>query len=322
MGEIKYSVVIQVYNSSAWIEELVLQIETVLNEIPGEYEILLINDCSPQPMTWSVLKDVADAHKRVVCINLQYNAGQFNALLCGMKHARGQYVITMDDDFQHQPTEIPKLISCMEEKDCDCVIGEYAHKRHNIIRRMGSKFANWLAEKIYKKPKGVTSNSFRIMKRQLARVLVNYRGKKPQIGPMIFSATKSIGTVTIEHNKRKYGKSGYHPLRLVSETFSIIINASTFPLDLVSIGGFFVAGISFAIGIVYFILYLARRITVPGFTAQILVTTFFSGVILFSIGMVGKYVGRIVQEVIGFPSYMVEEVYEGGKEKENESFEE
>lgn len=319
MEKKKYSVVIPVYNSSAWIEELVSQIEEVLTDIGVNYEIILVNDRSPELVTWSVLKKVADVHANVKCINLQYNSGQFNALLCGMKFAGGDYVITMDDDFQHQPKEIRKLILGMNETHYDCIIGEYAHKEHNIIRRLGSKLANWLAEKIYKKPKGITSNSFRILKHELAEVLVNYKGKKPQIGPMIFSATKNIGTVTIEHSRRKYGKSGYHPLRLISETFSIITNASTIPLDLVSIGGFCVAGISFAIGFVYLILYLTRKTTVPGFTAQILVTTFFSGVILLSIGMVGKYVGKIVQELIGFPPYMVEEFYEGENEK-NETF--
>lgn len=314
--EIEYSVIIPVYNSSAWIEELAVQILETLSNIGQTFEIILVNDKSPARETWSILKKVADKYPCIKCINLQYNSGQFNALLCGMKHSKGKYVITMDDDFQHQPKEILKLIQRMQEEDCSCVIGEYIQKKHNFIRRAGSRLANRIAEKIYNKPKGVTSNSFRIVKRELADVLVNYRGKKPQLGPMIFSATKDISTVPVEHSERKYGKSGYHPLKLISETFSIIINASTFPLDMVSIGGFCVACISFVIGFVYLIRYLTNQIKVPGFTAQILVITFFSGVILLSIGMVGKYVGRIAQELIGFPSYMVEEVYERRKKED------
>lgn len=319
MIDIRFSVVIPVYNSSMWIETLINEIEEVLEKRGDIYEIILVNDRSPQEETWLRLKEIAQKHTSVKVINMQYNCGQFNALICGMKYAKGTYIITMDDDFQHQPKDIIKLIEKIEETNSDCVIGAYNHKNHNYIRRLGSRIVNWVSEKIYNKPKGITSNSFRILKRELAEVLVSYKGKKPQIGPMIFSVTNNVETTEVEHQKRKYGKSGYNPIKLVKETFTIIVNASTFPLDLVSVGGTFVAAISFMIGFVYLVLYFMHEIKVPGFTAQILVTTFFSGVILLSVGVVGKYVGRIVQELIGFPPYMVEEFYEGDKERKNEN---
>ena len=308
MSDMEYSVVIPVYNSGEWMDELKAAIQKVMDTLDGKYEIVMVNDGSPKLDTWDIMLSMCEKYKHMKMINLQYNSGQLNALLCAMKNSSGKYVITMDDDFQHSPDEIPKLVAKIKETNCDCVIANYAHKEHNGFRKLGSKFANFLSHKIYKKPKNITSNSFRIMKRDLAIALTSYRGKFPQIGPMIFSLTRNIDVVTIEHKERKYGKSGYSVGHLISETMNIIINGSTFPIDFMAIFGFIVSGISFEIAFVYFILYIVGSTTVPGFTAQILATSFFSGVITFSIGIVGKYIGKIVKESSGFPPYLEREI--------------
>lgn len=308
MSDMEYSVVIPVYNSGEWMDELIAAIQKVMDTLDGKYEIVMVNDGSPKLDTWDIMLSMCEKYKHMKMINLQYNSGQLNALLCAMKNSSGKYVITMDDDFQHSPDEIPKLVAKIKETNCDCVIANYAHKEHNGFRKLGSKFANFLSHKIYKKPKNITSNSFRIMKRDLAIALTSYRGKFPQIGPMIFSLTRNIDVVTIEHKERKYGKSGYSVGHLISETMNIIINGSTFPIDFMAIFGFIVSGISFVIAFVYFILYIVGSTTVPGFTAQILATSFFSGVITFSIGIVGKYIGKIVKESSGFPPYLEREI--------------
>lgn len=308
MSDMKYSVVIPVYNSGEWMDELIAAIQKVMDTLDGKYEIVMVNDGSPKLDTWDIMLSMCEKYKHMKMINLQYNSGQLNALLCAMKNSSGKYVITMDDDFQHSPDEIPKLVAKIKETNCDCVIANYAHKEHNGFRKLGSKFANFLSHKIYKKPKNITSNSFRIMKRDLAVALTSYRGKFPQIGPMIFSLTRNIDVVTIEHKERKYGKSGYSVGHLITETMNIIINGSTFPIDFMAIFGFIVSGISFVIAFVYFILYIVGSTTVPGFTAQILATSFFSGVITFSIGIVGKYIGKIVKESSGFPPYLEREI--------------
>lgn len=308
MSDMEYSVVIPVYNSGEWMDELIAAIQKVMDTLDGKYEIVMVNDGSPKLDTWDIMLSMCEKYKHMKMINLQYNSGQLNALLCAMKNSSGKYVITMDDDFQHSPDEIPRLVAKIKETNCDCVIANYAHKEHNGFRKLGSKFANFLSHKIYKKPKNITSNSFRIMKRDLAVALTSYRGKFPQIGPMIFSLTRNIDVVTIEHKERKYGKSGYSVGHLITETMNIIINGSTFPIDFMAIFGFVVSGISFVIAFVYFILYIVGSTTVPGFTAQILATSFFSGVITFSIGIVGKYIGKIVKESSGFPPYLEREI--------------
>lgn len=308
MKKIEFSIVIPIYNSGDWLDELVHQIEEVMDKICKPYEIVLVNDGSPKLDTWPIMMGLCDKYKYLKIVNLQYNSGQLNALLCAMKHAEGKYIITMDDDFQHSPKEIPKLIAKITETDCDCVIANYRHKEHSAFRKLGSKFANFLSENIYHKPKNITSNSFRIMKKDLAAALTSYQGKFPQIGPMIFSLTRNIEVVLIDHKERKYGKSGYSAMHLIRETLNIVLNGSTIPIDLVGFLGIFISVISFCLAVVYFILYLLDKIKVPGFTALILAITFFSGVITLSIGIVGKYIGKMVRESSGFPPYLVREI--------------
>ncbi len=311
--QIKYSVVIPVYNSCNWLEKLILQISQVMDSVGDTYEIVLVNDGSPQLETWPVMKEIVQRHAHLKAVNLRYNSGQFNALMCAMKNAEGEFIITMDDDFQHDPAEIPKLISKMRESDCDCVIGSYEHKEHSLFRRAGTRLVGFLSEKIYSKPKGMASTSFRIMKRDLAESLLLYRGKKPQIGWMIFSLTRNVETVTIEHKKRAYGKSGYDARHLIRVTMDIIVNGSTFPLDLTSMGGLVISAAAFVIAIIYFVLYMIGKIHVSGFTTLILAISFFSGVILFGIGMLGRYIGRLFQECIGFPAYDEKEIVCSGE---------
>ncbi len=306
--DITYSVVIPVYNSGAWIKELVLRIEEVMEEENGSYEIVLVNDGSPQKETWPAIRKMVSHVPHVKAIDLRYNAGQFNALMCGFHYACGEYVITMDDDFQHDPGEIPKLIRKMQETDCDCVIGNYEHREHNLFRRAGSSFVNFLLTRVYGKPKDIRSTSFRILKREVVDTLLLSKGKKPQIGWMIFSVTKNVAAVPITHQKRTRGKSGYDMRHLVQATMDIIINGSTFPLDFISIVGVAVACVAFVITIVYLIFYFTGRILVPGYASLILAVSFFSGVILFGIGMLGRYIGRLIGENVGFPAYAEKEV--------------
>lgn len=308
MGNIKYSIAIPVYNSGDWLDELVNSICEVMDSTSDSYEIVLVNDGSPDVKTWPIMKGLVEKYSHIKVINLHYNSGQLNALLCAMKHTSGEYVITMDDDFQHDPNEIIKLINRIKETDSDVVLAQYIVKEHSFIRRLGSGFANYLSCKIYHKPKNVTSNSFRILKRSVVEALISYRGKNPQIGPMIFLLKPKIETVAIEHKQRKYGKSGYSAYRLIKETVNIILNGSTFFVDLIASLGLVISFVSLAIALFYLIKFLAGGIGVPGYTSQILIMTFFSGIITMSIGVVGKYVGKIVHEISGFPPYLEAEV--------------
>ena len=160
MSDMEYSVVIPVYNSGEWMDELIAAIQKVMDTLDGKYEIVMVNDGSPKLDTWDIMLSMCEKYKHMKMINLQYNSGQLNALLCAMKNSSGKYVITMDDDFQHSPDEIPRLVAKIKETNCDCVIANYAHKEHNGFRKLGSKFANFLSHKIYKKPKNIIFEIF------------------------------------------------------------------------------------------------------------------------------------------------------------------
>lgn len=310
MNDKKISVVIPVYNSARWLDELVERIAREL-ENTFEYEVILVNDGSPNMDVWPKIEEICRRNKNIQGIDLLYNSGQFIATMCGLEHAEGDYIITMDDDLQHPPEELHKLIDSIESGGYDCVFGVYTVTKENIFRRIGSKFTNSIVSRLYKRPKGIKSNSFRIMTKALAKTISMYKTARPQISPLIFTCTRNIGNVIVEHSPRRYGKSGYSLKKLLSATFNSIVNVSTLPLDIMSGVGIVSSCIAFLIALVYLIRYFLGEISVPGFTAQILVTVFFSGLILMGLGIVGKYIGRIITEITGLPRYVVRTIVNG-----------
>ena len=289
---------------------MVVRIDKELNG-RYQYEIILVNDGSSDPDVWPTIEEICSEYGTVKGIDLLYNSGQFTATMCGLEHAAGDYIITMDDDLQHPPEELHKLIECIQKNQYACVFGVYKKKEENFFRKLGSKITNYIVTKLYNRPKGIKSNSFRIMTKNLAHTIAMYKTARPQISPLIFMCTRNIGNVIVEHKPRIYGKSGYNLRKLVSAMFNSIINVSTFPLDVMSGVGICSSFVAFLIAIIYLIRYLLGEISVPGFTAQILVTVFFSGLILMGIGIVGKYIGRIITEITGLPRYVIRTVING-----------
>ncbi len=306
--EKKISIVIPVYNSAKWLGELTNRIHRALGNCVKEYEIILVNDGSTNADVWNRISEICEQDNQVKGIDLLYNSGQFIATMCGLEHTSGDYIITMDDDLQHPPEELPKLINEMQNSTYDCIFGVYEEVKENFFRRAGSRLTNKIVTILYKRPKSIKSNSFRIMTKKLAETISLYKTARPQISPLIFMCTKNIGNIVVEHKPRPYGKSGYSMRKLITATFNSIINISTLPLDFVSGIGLVSSGVAFLIAMTYLIRYFLGDIHVPGFTAQILVTVFFSGLVLMSIGIVGKYIGRIIIEITGLPRYVVREI--------------
>jgi len=305
VADIDYSIVVPCYSSGDWLAELVSRIQAVM-EGNGSFEIILVNDRSPDGKTWEAIMELAAKHESVMGIDLLYNVGQFKATLCGLDHARGNFIMTMDDDLQHPPEELTKLISAMHENPgVDCVMGVYSTKHHSAVRNMGSRLVKSIMNRLYDKPVGVTTTSFRIMPADFAKTLVLYQIAHPQLGPLILSITKNIANVEVEHHDRKHGASGYGFIHLVRETLHSVINASILPLRWFSLLGFFTAGAAFLIAIFYFFRWAMGGAGVAGFTSLILAISFFSGMLLAGIGVLGEYIGRLIQEVTGMPRYTV-----------------
>ena len=305
MTDIKYTIVVPCYSFNNCLTELVNRIAMVMKTYEP-YELLLINDKSPDVETWQTICGLADKYHCVRGVDMLYNVGQFKATLCGIEYAKGKYIITMDDDLQHPPEELPKLIEAMKlNKAMDCIMGRYLHKRHNLIRNAGSWMMKQIMNRFYKKPMDIVTTSFRIMSASFAKTLILYRTAHPQLGPLIISLTKRVMNVTIEHDLRKDGSSGYSITHGIKEAFQSVINASIIPLRLFSFLGFVTAGAAFVIGLYYLLRWSVGGIGVPGFTSLILAVSFFSGMILAGVGVLGEYIGRIIQEITGMPKYMV-----------------
>ena len=313
---LEYSIVIPVYNSGRWMDELVGRIGAVMeHEAAGNYELILVNDCSPDPQTWPTIQRNATANPWVRGFNLLYNVGQFKATLCGIQQAAGRYILTMDDDLQHLPEELPKLIDAMRTRnDILCIMGIYDTKRHNAFRNAGTRFYQRIMDQFYGKPANIQTSSFRIMRRELAEAVLSYRTAKPQMGPLIVSLTQKIENIQVQHAPRKEGVSGYSTWTLISTTFDSIIHASTAPLRCFSALGFLCAGGSLLLGLFFLARWLAGGIRVVGFTTQTLLITFFGGMTLAGIGILGEYIARIITEITGPERYSIKERTDQGQD--------
>lgn len=307
--KIDYSIVIPCYRSGLWLPELVKQISNAMESISESFEIILVNDRSPDGgVTWNAIYELASRYNNVVGIDQLYNTGQYRATLCGLSQVRGQFIITLDDDFQHPPEEIRKLIDAMREnREYDCILGDFvSQKKHSMFRNFCShcfnRFVNWTNGL----PPETPSSAFRIMKRSLVDALVLYEGNNLMLGAMIMQLTKKIGRVPVNHNKRLQGESGYSFAQLVRITLDTALFSSTLPLRAFSAVGFACALFSvLAIGY-YLTRWCFGGVSVPGYTSQILVITFFGGMTLAGIGILGEYIARIIAEVTGFPKYKIQ----------------
>lgn len=305
MNQIEYSIVIPCYSSGEWLEELVERIAKIMTDL-GSFELILVNDRSPDAKTWEEIEKLARKHEFIRGIDLVYNVGQFRATLCGLEYAQGMFIITMDDDMQHPPEEIPKLVQTMKENpSMDCIMGQFDCKQHSFLRNVGSRAMNIIMSYLYGKPAKLKTSSFRIFPAKIGKALTLYRIASPLLTPMLVSFSKNINTVTVNHEERKRGASGYSFLKCLSITFRSIVDSSLILLRLLSIIGFLSSAVAFFLVLYYWSRWFWGGIGVPGYTSLILTISFFCGMILAGLGIIGEYVGRIIREITGMPRYVV-----------------
>ncbi len=310
---LQYSIVIPVYKSGAWLDELIARIGTVMEkEAPDQFELILVNDCSPDTITWPTIIRNAEKYQWVRGFNLLYNVHQFKATICGLEQAQGRFILTMDDDLQHFPEELPKLIQAIQkDDDVLCVMGRYETKQHNAVRNLGSRLYQHIMNRLYAKPKGIQTTSFRIMRKELVEAIVNYRSTKPQMGPLTVELTRKVKNIPVRHAPRQNGSSGYSLWHMMNSTLESVINATTAPLRVFSVFGFFCAVGSMLLALTYFVRWLSGGIGVAGYTSQILLITFFGGMTLAGLGILGEYIARIIKEVAGPERFRISEAVDG-----------
>ncbi|MCM1414998.1 MAG: glycosyltransferase family 2 protein [bacterium] len=301
-----YSIVVPVYNSEKSLSELYMRIkETFDSKVKEEFELILVDDSS-KDSSYSVMEELHKKDMRVKIIQLSRNYGQHCALLCGMKYSSGDFVITMDDDLQHPPEEIPKLIQEIHNRtDLDVVIGAYASKKHGIIRNLGTYMSGMVTSYVFKNDPNLKLTSFRIMRRVVVENLLLLKVSYPRIGHLLLQVSNRIGNVIVEHDKRQYGKSGYSYKRLVKDFLHNISNNTVLPLVLLRDMGIISFMLSMILAIYYLIRYFVVGISIMGWTTTILVLLFFFGLTLLGLGIVGEYLYRVLEETKKLPNYAV-----------------
>jgi glycosyltransferase involved in cell wall biosynthesis len=300
------SVVIPVYRSATMLPALVRRLLPVLEATGLTHEIVFVEDGSPDD-SWRVLSELqADHADRIVAIQLMRNFGQHNALMCGFRHARGALIITMDDDLQNPPEEIPKLLAAIRAGDFDLVYGAYGEKKHSGWRNAGSTLINAFYRFTFRND--VTITSFRILRRQLVECIFTYDLNFTFIDGLLAWNTRRIGAVPVEHHPRGASRSGYNIFKLMSLAFNLFTNFSLMPLQLISFLGLAAAFGGLLAAAVYLALFLLHRISVPGYASTIIATLVLGGVQLLALGIMGEYLGRLHINVNRKPQYVVREV--------------
>jgi glycosyltransferase involved in cell wall biosynthesis len=297
------SIVIPVYNSAESLPHLAARIEPALKALRRPFEAILINDGSSDG-SWEAVQRLAGEHRWITGINLMRNYGQHNALLCGIRAARFDTVVTMDDDLQNPPEEIGKLLAKLDE-GFDVVYGTPLTEQHGLWRDLSSWITKLALQRVAGAEVARHVSAFRSFRTGLRQAFANYRSPYISIDVLLTWATTRFAAIPVEHNARRLGRSNYTFLKLVTHALNMLTGYSTAPLRLATLVGF---GFTiFGIAVLGYVVgrYLAFGTIVPGFSFLASVIAIFSGAQLFALGIMGEYLSRIHFRTMDRPSYVI-----------------
>jgi undecaprenyl-phosphate 4-deoxy-4-formamido-L-arabinose transferase len=303
------SVVIPVYNGAASIGELVGALSGL--SIAGGLEIVLVNDGSRDNSLEVCRELVSRASVPITLVNLSRNFGEHNAVIAGLNQARGQFIITMDDDLQNPPEEVARLFEHTRDGGYDVVYTYYARKEHEAWRNLGSAFTNWCADWLIDKPKGLYLSSFRCMSAFARDQVVTYAGPYPYVDGLLMQATQNIGRLEVKHLPRAMGRTNYTLRRLIRLFLSMFLNFSVMPLRMAAIAGFVMSGLGLA-GMLFVLLEAIFGDTPSGWASLMSAFLLLAGVQLVILGLMGEYLGRLYLTVNRKPQFIVRQTWQGG----------
>lgn len=306
----KLSFVIPCYRSENTIGIVIDEIESTVAKRPEyDYEIILINDCSPDNV-WKVISELSNKNDHIIGINLSKNFGQHAALLAGYNHCSGDIVVSLDDDGQTPACDVFKLIDKLDE-GYDMVNASYPQQKQKLYRRLGSDLARKMSNYMFdiKDDSKDNGSSFFVAKRFIIDEIIRYKNPYPYMGGLLLRTTRNIGHVLVEHRSRIEGKSGYSFKSLVSLWMNGFTAFSVKPLQLGTYVGFFAS----LCGILFAIITVVRKLWInpnleAGWSSTISVILFVGGIIMMMLGLIGEYVGRIYICINNSPQYVIKEM--------------
>ncbi len=307
----RYSIIIPCYRSSKTIRKVV---EMTMQELERlgkkEYEFVLVDDCSPDGgATMAALMGLVRDYPCVRAVELAKNAGQHNAVMAGLNHARGDAFIAMDDDMQTHPSQLQYLLAEFEKGCYDIVYGYYPEKKHTKFRNFGSFVNSMTVRILLKKPKDLKTSSFWIIKRFVRDYAVQYKSAYTHLQGLFLRTTRNICSVPIKHFEREVGTSNYTFKRLL-KLWSNILGFSIVPLQLATRLGYFFSASGIIGAVVVILLKIIRPATYIGWPSMMVCICFFSGINLLFMGLTGEYVGRIFLGMCRNPQFVVRSIYQ------------
>ena len=293
----RISVVVPTYRNAGTLPELYRRLSAALEPLTPDWEVILVDDASNDG-TWDELVRLHQEDKRVKAVRFARNTGQHHATLCGLKRATGDYVITLDDDLQNPPEEIARFIAKLDE-GYDLVIGGIAgSKQHSTFRNLASRTVQRFVGMILDKPDDLELTAYRAMTRRAAEHISAFTGAHVYLPALMLSSVPHdrITNLPVEHHERVGGASTYNLRKLVKLFSYLLINHSFLPLRFVTAFGFLVCLVSFCYALVVLLVAWFGESTAAGFPTLAILISFLSGSTLLALGVIGEYIGRLVEE--------------------------
>lgn len=299
------SIVVPVYNSATMIRSLIEAIETTFADSTKTFEVILVNDGSAD-RSWEEIAQLAKDRAFVLGINLMRNYGQHNALLAGIQQAQGDVIVTMDDDLQHPPAEIPKLLAVLHE-GWDVVYGVPDRERHGFWRDLASRLYKVALRTVMRVDVAEQTSAFRAFRRATVEAQMRFTGPFVDIDALLAWGTSRFGSVRVRHMERGDGVSNYTFLSLVSHALDMTTAFSTLPLRVATFTGF--GFMLFSVAVLVWVIgrYFLEEGSVPGFPFLASIIGLFAGAQLFAIGIMGEYLAKIHLRSMGYPAVVVRE---------------
>ena len=299
------SIVVPVYGCDGTLLELHKRIADSVASIPASFELIFVDDCGPGH-PWELINELAQSDPRVIGLRLTKNFGQHTAIMAGVDLARGGWLVIMDCDLLDRPEEIPRLWAKAQEGH-DIVVGRRVERQDGVLKRLSSRFFWWCFIYMTEQESDATQASFGIYSRKVVDVISSLP-EQPRIFPLLVRwAGFKAATVDISHGRRIEGDSSYNLSRKLSLAVNAIVSYSNKPLKMFIQFGFIIAFSAFCYGFYLVIRYFVFDYNVPGWTSVIVSLYFLSGILLFGMGVLGIYIGRIFNQVKERPLYVVKD---------------